>query len=229
MDDHRPDGLPRGWPLLSRGLIAYGIIGLVVAAIGLGSMLWVNARISHLRDEAEATVSRLATTMQLAAIVLQGASTTAGSFGGTVDETAKAVSSAALTITETRSDLSAVEAQLRSVNILGATPLSSPADAIGRIAASMNGLDTQLGLIAGNLTGNRDALARNATALTELGNSTAAVAKRLGSDPGQDSLSDVQQVIAVTLLMFATWSFVPAAGALALGLWLRRVPGPSRS
>ncbi len=226
MAEPRPLDRPRGWQRLSGGLIAYGIIGLVVAAIGLGSMLWVNARISHLRDDAEATVSRLATTMQLAAIVLQGASTTAGSFGGTVDETAKAVSSAALTITETRSDLSAVEAQLRSVNILGATPLSSPADAIGRIAASMDGLDAQLGLIAGNLTGNRDALARTAKALTELGNSTAALAKRLGGDPGHDSLGDVQQVIAITLLVFATWSFVPAAGALALGLSLRREPRP---
>ena len=225
MEERRPLDRTRGSQRLSQGLIAYGIVGLVVAAIGLASMLWVNGRISHLRDEAEATVTRLATTMQLAAIVLQGASTTAGSFGGTVDQTSMAVSSAAATITETRSDLSAVEAQLRSINILGATPLSSPADAIGRIAASMDGLDTQLTLIAGDLTGNREALVRNAAALTDLGNSTAALAKRLAADPGRDSFGDVQQVIAITLLMFAAWSLVPAAGALALGLWLRREAG----
>ena len=221
MEELRPLGSRR----LSRGLVAYGIVGLVVAGIGLGSMLWVNGRINHLRAEGEATVARLATTMQVAAIVLRGASTTAGSFSGTVDQAAAAVSSAAATITETRSDLSAVEAQLRSVNILGATPLSSPADSIGRIAASMNGFDGQLSLIAGDLKGNHDALARNAAALMELGNSTEALARRLGSGLGQDSLGDVQQVIAITLLMFAAWSFVPAAGALALGAWLWREPG----
>jgi len=225
MELPRPHGLPGGLHRLSRGLIAYGIIGLVVAAIGFGAMVWVNGRISHMRNEAEVTVARLATTMELAAMVLRGASTTARSFSGTVDQTAEAVSSAAATMTETRSDLSAVEAQLRSVNILGATPLSSPADAVGRIAASMDGLDTQLSLIADDLKGNRDALAGNAVSLSELGRSTEALAARLGPSVGQDSLADVQQVIAITLLMFAAWSFVPAAGALALGVWLRQEPG----
>jgi hypothetical protein len=229
MEERRPLDRPRGWQRLSRGLVAYGIIGLVVASIGLGSTLWVNGRISHLRADAEATVARLATTMQLAAIVLSGASTTAGGFSGTVDQTAEAVAAAAATMTETRSDLLAVEAQLRSVNILGATPLSSPADSVGRIAASINGLDAQLSLISGDLKGNGAALARNAAAISALGNSTAALAKQLGANPGQDSFGDVQQVIAITLLMFATWSFVPAAGALALGLWLWRRSGPSTS
>jgi len=225
MELPRPLGLPGGLHRLSRGLIAYGIIGLVVAAIGFGAMVWVNGRISHVRSEAEVTVARLATAMELAATVLRGASTTARSFSGTVDQTAEAVSSAAATMTETRSDLSALEAQLRSVNILGATPLSSPADAVGRIAASMDGLDTQLSLIADDLKGNRDALAGNAVSLSELGRSTEALAARLGPSVGQDSLADVQQVIAITLLMFAAWSFVPAAGALALGVWLRQEPG----
>jgi len=229
LDEPRPLGLPDGLHRLSRGLIAYGIIGLVVAAIGFGAMVWVNGRIGHVRGEAEVTVARLATTMELAAMVLRGASTTARSFSGTVDQAAKAVLSAAVTLTETRSDLSALETQLRSVNILGATPLSSPADAVGRIAASMDGLIGQLPLVADDLKGNRDALAANAVSLSELGDSTDALAARLGPIVGQESLDDVQQVIAITLLMFAAWSFVPAAGALALGGWLRRELGRSRS
>ncbi len=229
MEEPRPLGLRGGLHRLSRGLIAYGIVGLVVAAIGFGAMVWVNGRISYLRGEAEVTVARLATTTELAAVVLRGASTTAESFSATVDQAAQAVSSAAPTMTETRSALSALEAQLRSVNILGATPLSSPADAVGRIAASMEGLDTQLLLIADDLKGNGDALAGNAASLNELGQSTEALAARLGPGVGQDSLGDVQQVIAVTLLMFAAWSFVPAVGALGLGVWLRRELGRSRS
>jgi hypothetical protein len=129
---------------LSQGLIAYGIVGLVVAAIGFGALVWVNGRISSLRAGAEVTVAQAATTMHLTATVLRGASTTAQSFSGTVDQSAQAVSSAGVTITEVRSDLSALEVQLRSVNFLGSTPLSSPADAVGRIAASMDGLDAQV-------------------------------------------------------------------------------------
>jgi len=222
-------GLRGGLRRLSRGLIAYGIVGLVVAAIGFGALVWVNSRVSSLRGEAEATVDQLATTMELAANALHGASTTAQTFSETVDRSAQAVSAAAVTITEVRSDLSALEAQLRSVSILGATPLSSPADAVGRIAVSMEGLDTRLSLIADGLKGNRDALAGNATSLGQLGDSTEALAARLGSGDDHDSLGEVQLVMAVTLLVTAAWSCVPAAGALVLGVWLRRELGQSRS
>ncbi len=229
MGESRPLDLRGGLHRLSRGLIAGGIVGLLVAAIGFGALVWVNGRISGLRGEAEATVARLATTMELTAQVLQGASTTARSFSATVDQSAQAVSSAAVTITELRSDLSAFESQLRSVSILGLTPLSSPADSVGRIAATMEGLDTRLSSIADGLKGNRDALAGNATSLGQLGNSAQALAARLGPGTGQDPLGEVQLVIAVTLLVFAAWSFVPAVGALALGVWLRRELGRSRS
>jgi hypothetical protein len=227
--DSGAPGLSRALPQLSRGLVAYGIVGLVVAAIGFGAMVWVNGRISSLRTDAEATVARAEATMELAAAVLRGASTTIQSFSGTADQARQAVSAAAVTITEVQSDLTALEAQLRSVSFLGATPLSSSADAVARIAASMDGLESQIPLIAGSLTGNRDALAANAASLSALADSTAALAARLDPGLGQNSLADLQQVIAITLLMFAAWSFVPAIGALGLGVWLRRELGRSRS
>ena len=214
---------------MSRGLIAYGIVGLVVTAIGLGALVWANDRVGHLHGEFDATIGRLATTMDVAAFVLHGVSSTATSFSTTVDQSAQAVAAAAVTITEARSALSALEAQLRSVSILGATPLSSPADAVGRIAASMEGFDTRLSLIADSVKGNRDALAGNATSLGQLGDSTEALAARLGSGDDHDSLGEVQLVMAVTLLVTAAWSCVPAAGALVLGVWLRRELGQSRS
>ena len=225
IEESRPSHLRRGLGRLSRALIAYGIIGLLVTAIGFGALVWANDRVSRLRGETEATVARLASTTEVAAYVLRGASTTATSFSVTVDQSAQAVSAAAVTIIEVRSDLSALEAQLRSVSILGATPLSSPADAVGRIAARMEGLDGRLAGIAESGKGNRDALAGNSTALGELADSTQALAVRLGSGVGQDSFGEIQLVIAVTLLAFAAWSFVPAAGALALGVWLRRELG----
>lgn len=207
---------------LSQGLIGYGIVGLIVAAIGCGATIWVNVRISSLRADAEATVAQAASTMELAATALRVASTTVGSFSGTADQSSQAVSSAAATLTEVQSDLGALETQLRSVSFLGATPLASSADAVGRIAASLDGVTTQIPAIATGLAGNRDALASTAAALGRLADSTAALARRLEPNLGQDSLGDVQQVIAITLVMFAAWSFVPAIGALALGAWLRR-------
>ena len=213
----RPEGR---W--VSRALIACGVAGLVVAAIGIGATVWANGRIGELRSEAHLTVTRVANTMEIAASVLVGASSTARSFGGTADQAAEAVSAAVLTTAEVRSDLSALEAQLRSVSFLGATPLSSSADAVGRIVASMEGLDAELSLVAEGLEGNRDALAGNGSSLRELADSTRELARRLGPSVGLDAIADVQQVIAITLLMLSAWSIVPAAGALALGLWLRR-------
>jgi hypothetical protein len=207
---------------VSLALITGGMVGLVVAAIGIGATVWANGRIGELRDEAHLTATRLANTMELAASVLLGASSTAQSFSGTADQAAEAVSAAVITTAEVRSDLSSLEAQLRSVNIFGATPLSSSADAVGRIVTSMEGLDAELALVGEDLGGNADALAGNASSLRELADSTRALAKRLGPSLGLDSFTDVQRVLAMTLLMFSAWSIVPAAGALALGLWLRR-------
>lgn len=214
---------------LSRGLIGYGLVGLIVAGLGLGATAWVNGRISTVRSDAEATVAQAANTIQLGAALLRGASTTVESFSGTAEQARQAVTAVTLTITEVQSDLSGVEAQLRSVNIFGATPLSSSADAVGRIAASMDGLGTQIPLVADSLAGNRDALAANAASLSQLADSTVALATNLGPSDGPDSLGDAQQVIAITLLMFAAWSFVPAFGALALGLWLRKELARTRS
>ena len=229
MENFRPFDLRGGLHRLSRGLVAYGILGLVVAAIGFGALVWVNGRVTNLRAEVDTTLGQRATAMELAAKVLHDASTTARSFSATVDQSASAVSSAAGTVTEARSSLSALEAQLRSVNILGATPLSSAADAVGRIATSMEGLDTRVSVIATGLTSNRDALAGNATSLGQLGDITEALAARLGSGVVEDSLGDLQRLISVTLLVFTAWSVVPALGALALGVWLRRELGRSRS
>lgn len=207
---------------LSRGLIAYGVIGLVVAVVGLAALLIVSGRIGGLRDQAETTVARLTTSMERTATVLHEASATAQSFTVTVEESAKAVASTATTITETRAGLASLEAQLRSVTILGASPLGASADSVARISASLEGLDTRMTTIATALETNRDALASNATSLGQLGDSTATMADLLGSGAVEDVLGDVQLIIVVTLLVFAAWSVVPAVGALVAGIWLRQ-------
>ncbi len=222
MDETRPFGLRGGLRRVAQGLIGYGIAGLVVAVICLVALIWVNGRVGGLRAEAETTVGQLATSMERTANALHDASTTAQSFTVTVEESAQAVSAAADTITETRTGLASLEAQLRAVNILGTQPLSGTADAVGRIDTSLDGLDTRLDAIAAGLGSNRDTLARNATSLGQLGDSVEAMATRLDSGVVEDSLGDIQMVIVVVLLLFTAWSIVPAVGALVAGLWLRR-------
>jgi hypothetical protein len=211
---------------LGSGLIAYGLIGLVVAVIGLGGLLWVNARFTTIRGEVDATLVQRATTMRLAAAVLRDASTTAQSFTVTLDQSSLAVSSTVATIVEVRSDLDALEGQLRAVSILGAAPLSDAADDIGRIRASIEGLDTRLSLIADSLTGDRIALATMATSLGQLAASSDDLAKRLDSEAIGDSLGEIQRIMSVTLLVLMLWLIVPAIGAMVLGTWLRRTLVP---
>lgn len=218
-------GLREGLGRLSRGLIAYGLIGLVVAVIGFGALVWVNGRIGNVRSEAGTTIGQLATTVERTATALHDASRTAGTFSQTLDRAAIALPAVSEQIAGVRTDLTALETQLRSVSILGQAPLSSAADAVGRIATSLGGLDTQLSLAVVALAANRDALGVNATSLGQLGDSTAALAARLRSGVIEDSVADVQTVIAVTLLVFTAWAVVPAVGALALGVWLRRMLG----
>jgi hypothetical protein len=222
----QPLALRGGLHRLGTGLIAYGLIGLVVATIGLGGLVWVNGRFTTIRAEVDATLVQRATTMRLAAKVLRDASTTAQSFTVTIDQSSLAVLSAAGTIAEVRSDLHGLEAQLRSVNVLGATPLADAADDIGRIATSMDGLDTRFSLIADSLDGDRIALAATAASLGQLGESSDALAARLDSDLIGDSLGDIQRIMSVTLLVLTIWLVVPALGALVLGVWLRRTLVP---
>jgi hypothetical protein len=222
MPQSRPLDLQLGLRRLSKGLIAYGAIGLVVAAIAFGALIWVNGRIGGLRSEVETTIAQLATTTERTTTALRDASTTAGTFSSTLEQAANAMPSASQRIVGLRADLSSLEAQLRSVNILGATPLGSAADAVGKISASLEGIDTQLSLIGVALAANSQALTANATSLARLADSTDAIATRLGSGVVEDSLGDVQSVIVVVLLVFTALSLVPAVGALVFGVWLRR-------
>jgi uncharacterized protein YukE len=216
-----PD-LRLGLGRLSRGLIAYGVVGLILAVICLGVLVYVSSRFDAAGDRVESTMEELATTIDRTSNALHDASTTAQSFTVTLGRTEDAVSAAADTIIGVRSNLETLESVLRTVNILGVTPLGTAADAVGGIAGSIKGLDTRLTAIAHGLVTNGDALASNATSLRQLGDSTAALAERLRSGVVEDSMADVQLVIVVMLVLMAAWAAVPAAGALAFGLWLRR-------
>ena len=213
-----PD-LRGGLGRLSRGLIAYGVIGLIVAVVGLALLLYANTRIDAAGDRVEASVGQLTTTLDRTAQALHDASTTAATFNTTLDRTQTAVAAAANTIVSVRTNLQNLEGVLRSVSILGASPLGGAANAVGGIASSIEGLDSKLTGIADGLATSRDALAANADSLGALGDSIAATSERLGSGVVEDSLADVH--VAIVLLLFVLDSL--GGGPGRRGARVRRV------
>jgi len=219
-------GLRAGLRRLATGLIAYGVIGLVVAAIGLGALVWVNGKMESLATNADATVVRLTDTLDKTAATLGDASSTATSFAGTLDHTVTAVTDAADTLRTVLPQLTELEAQFRSVSILGQQPLGKAADVIGGIVTRMDGLDTRLDAIATSLTDNRAKLATNAASLAATSQSVAAMSDLLKGGVVTTGVDDVRSVILVILFMLVAWTSVPAFGALGVGIWLRRELGP---
>lgn len=226
-DLERPIGLRRGLRRLSTGLLAYGAIGLFIALLGLVALVWVGGRIDSLADRAKVQVDSVIASLDETANALTVTGATAGSFSGTMNATAATVQQAADTVKTVQPRLVDVEAQFRSINILGNQPLSSAADAVAEMAAGLEGLGPTLDVLATSLLDNEAALDRNATALTALGVRLGATADRLRTGIG--TVADVQAIIAITLLVFTAWTAVPAVGAIGLGWWLRREMGPAEA
>ena len=126
----RPLSLRCGLRRLSGGLLVYGALGLVVALLGLLALVWVSGRIDALAQRAEVQVDAVIASLDETANVLTVTGATAGSFGGTLSATASTVGQAAETVRSVKPRLTDLEAQFRSINILGNQPLSNAADVV---------------------------------------------------------------------------------------------------
>ena len=217
-----PTGLRGGLRRLSTGLIAYGIAGLAVAVLGLVALGWTSGRVAGLADRLDGEVTQLATTLDQTADTLRAAGSSAITFAVTLERTPPSVRQTAETIRNLRPNLQAIESQLSSISILGTRPLADAARLFGEMASDLQGLDTRLDLIANDLGTDRDALLRNAESLEDLADRTAVMAERVRTGFIQGSLEDLRIVLVLTILVFVGWTAVPAVGALALGIWLRR-------
>ncbi len=222
----RPTSLRGGLRRLSTGLIAYGIVGLVIAFIGLLGLLYVSGRIGGLVERAGGQVESVTTSIESSATVLRDAGASALSFAVTLERTPPTVRQAAATVGNLQRTLREIEGQLGAVAILGSRPLATTATRFGQMATDLEGLDTRLGLIATDLEDNRDRLLANATSLTALGTRLSTIATELRAGVVRDSLSDVAAVPLVLIALLVLWAVTPAVGALALGWWLRGMLGP---
>jgi hypothetical protein len=218
----RQTRLRRGLRRFSQGLIVFGIAGLVISAFGLGTLLWTSATFGSFGTRVGDESTQLAQTLRNTAGTLHDASRSALSFGRTLDETEPSVAQAAQTIRNMRPRLEALEVQSTSLDIFGARPLQGIGQLFGQMADDLDGLDTQLDEISAGLGGNRSALDANARSLNGLGNELIAVAQRIEEGLVTETLADAQSILAAVLAIMVAWMAVPAAGAIAFGVWLRR-------
>lgn len=218
----RPLALRRGLRRLSTGLIAYGVTGLVLALIGAFALAWVGGRVGAVADRTGKQVDSIVSTLDQTAVVLSSMGTSATSFSGTLERTPPAVRQTAQTVANLRANLILVEGQLGAINILGNRPLANAANLFGQMATDLEGLDTRLEVIAADLDGNRAALLDNSRRLQSLGTELDGVADDLRGGVIEESLADVQLILTVLSVLLIVWALLPAAGALGLGLWIRR-------
>ena len=221
----RPMTLRRGLRRLGLGLIAYGIIGLVLALVGALALVWVGGRVGGIAYRTGEQVEAIVSTLDQTALVLSSMGTSATSFAGTLERTPPAVRQTAQTVGNLRENLVLVESQLSAINILGARPLANAANLFGEMATDLEGLDSRLEVIAADLDNNREALLDNSTKLQALGTELEGLADGLRGGVVEESMADVQLILAVLSVLLVVWLAFPAVGALGLGWWIRRELG----
>ena len=224
----RRSRLRDGADLLSRGLIAYGVVGLLVALVGLGTLVWTGGAVGAFTVRIEGESANLGVTLRGTARALDDASRTAESFEATLEQTPPSVRQAAQTLRNLRPRLEALEAQAGAIDIFGTRPLGGIGELFGQMANDLQGLDDQLDGIADSLGGNQASLRANARSLGALSNELSGFADRLDGGLVIDRLGEIRTILALVLAVFVVAMTVPAIGALVLGLWLRRELGLGR-
>lgn len=227
-----PGPFERPLPLraISRLLIGYGAVGLVAAAIGIAFLIIGLTRVNALGSRVGGDFGGVAAVLDRTATVLDDAATTARGFGATIDNSTGALSTAAGDIRAIVPRLRDLETQANAVNVLGSQPLAPLGGLFGQIAGQLDDLDERLDTVSTALGTNRAALDTNAGSLADLATETRALADRLGEDTLTAAIDDARWLLVALLVVGSVGAIVPAAGALAAGLWLRRrllAGGPS--
>lgn len=215
-------GLRGGLRRFSQGLIAYGVVGLALAVLGVIGLVYVGDRLGDLADRISGQVESIAVTLDDTAVALSDATSTASSFAATLDRTPATLDQVATTVGSLQADLTTVEQDLGALTILGARPLASVAQLFGRMADNLDGLEGRLTAIATDLETNRERLRTAGSSLDLLGDRLILLSAQLRGDLVTDSLDDVRAVVTVLILLLIVWAGLPAAAALLLGLWLGR-------
>jgi hypothetical protein len=201
------------------------LIGIALAVVAAIAMGWAGGRLTAVGGRVDIQIASVVETLDRTSAALVDAGMSATSFSGTMERTPPVVRQTAQAIADVRTDLRSAEVQFSQVVILGSRPLGGVADAFGRMATNLEGLDTRLDVIATDLESNRTALTANATSLAGLGERLGLVAEDLRGGVVEDGFADLRASATILAIILLIWMTIPAVGALWLGWWLRREVG----
>jgi hypothetical protein len=218
----------RGSRRLANALIAYGIIGLLVAVIGIAALVGSSRQIGSLGERIVSEAVSLDTIIVSTADVLDDAATTAGTFGPTVEQTSVTVGHAASALRDIGPRLRDMENQANAIQIFGQRPVAPLGQLFGQIDTDISGLDDQLDGIATELGRTRTALTANAASLRTLANVVRAYKDRVKPEAIDAGIDEARRLLLFTLALFIGWTAVPAIGSLVVGRWMRRLVEPER-
>ena len=207
---------------VARGLIAYGVIGIVLAVVLLGAVVAISNRLDEVAGRLTGRLDTISQTFDRTAAVLDDAASTSTRFSTTVAQAVPTLQQVDTSLGEVVTTLHELQATTATLTILGQTPLASLSDRFGRIADQLAVLQGQVSTLGANLGTNTTNLAALGTSLSALASQLRAVNDVLGSGEIESSLGDLIGIVRLALGLLAVWFAVPAIGALAFGLWLRR-------
>ena len=217
-----PDITPGAWRRLSRLLVGFGVVGLLVALLALIGLAVGVARVNGFADRFGGDVGGIARTLDRTSEVIDRAADTASGFGSTIDGTTGALGIVGGDIDSIVPRLDSIADQTAAISILGANPLSSVSGLFRDIATQLRDVRGQLTAIGTSLSTNRAALAANATSLAELSTETKRLSEQMNGAAITSAIDDLRLLLVIVLGIGALGSAVPAVGALLVGLWLRR-------
>ena len=220
---------PAAWIRLSRVLIAFGIVGLIVALLALVALAVGVGRVNTFAARFGGDVGGISRTLDRTSDVIDRAADTASGFATTIDGTTSALGIVGGDIDSIVPRLDSIADQTAAISILGANPLASVSVLFRDIATQLRDVRGQLNAIATSLATNRAALAVNATSLADLSTETGRLSAQLNGASITSAIDDLRLLLVIVLGIGALGAAVPAVGALVVGLWLRRELGLGRA
>jgi len=210
---------------LSRGLVVYGAIGVVLALVMSGAIVVLTGRLDSVVGRVSDNLGTISATVDQTATALDRANSTSASVAATVGQAGPALQKVDGTVTGMISTLRDLQSTSAAASFLGQTPLASLADRFGSVADSLAALHGEISTLGGSLADNQANLARLGTSLSDVAVQLRGVDAILGSGEIQGSLAETVTVIRWTMLLLAAMFAAPAVAALAFGVWIRRQLG----
>jgi septal ring factor EnvC (AmiA/AmiB activator) len=207
---------------LSTGLVAYGVVGIVMAVIMLGAVVAIGSRLDGIAAKMSSRLTTISATVDRTATALEHAGTTSQSFAGTLDQAGPTLAQVDTALTDVVSTLQELQTTSGALTFLGQQPLASLSGRFGQIATQLGTLQIQVGTLGANLGDNKTNLVALGGGLTDLAGQLRQVNDVLGSGEIESSLSDIVTVVRAALALLAVWFAVPAVAALGFGIWIRR-------